>query len=486
MCGGGTGPRHAARHRRLCETLDPGGDPERRSGTAEARPPSRAPAPLPRGSTFRFPAPPAADAPSPGSGPEREPAPSSGRRGRTDGRRSRGWAPARARRARPLTGGRECGKESGAAFTRPAAAPPKTPGGWRLRGRPAAWGPLGETWHGWSGGAGRTMRADTRGSPEPRRWPERGRAPADPDGAPKRGGAPQGGDRRGVNGARGCGGRTRASAAARPAVLQAGHGEAAPRASVKASRGSRPSPWTPPGGREVGVGRRGRGGGCGARKSWRSSGVEPPPAVPPELPAPEAGESRHPGDDPAAPAEPAAGAGAGEAHGASAAGTDRLSPAARAAALSADPAVLGKCRAGFREGLAEVNRFLAGCGGVPADVRSRLLGHLAACLGPLGPSRRPAPPPPAAPGVRPPLPLAAPWVRLRAAAPARPDWGAPQRPQGGAAEPGRALEAVAAVRPGPSLLRRPRPVLGPRSEPGVCFERPRPDSSHLFLSLRSL
>lgn len=93
---------------------------------------------------------------------------------------------------------------------------------------------------------------------------------------------------------------------------------------------------------------------------------------------------------------------------------------------------------------------------------------------------------PAAPGVRPPLPLAASWVRLRAAAPARPDWGAPQRPQGGAAEPGRALEAVAAVRPGPSLLRRPHPVLGPRSEPGVCFQRPRPGRSHLLLSVRRL
>ncbi|XP_037674889.1 transcription factor HES-4 isoform X2 [Choloepus didactylus] len=61
------------------------------------------------------------------------------------------------------------------------------------------------------------------------------------------------------------------------------------------------------------------------------------------------------------------------------------------AALNADPAVLGKYRAGFNECLAEVSRFLASCEGVPADVRSRLLGHLAACLGQLGPSRRPAP-----------------------------------------------------------------------------------------------
>ncbi|XP_053755114.1 transcription factor HES-4 isoform X1 [Panthera pardus] len=62
------------------------------------------------------------------------------------------------------------------------------------------------------------------------------------------------------------------------------------------------------------------------------------------------------------------------------------------AALGADPAILGKYRAGFNECLAEVNRFLAGCEGVPADVRSRLLGHLAACLRQLGPSRRPVPP----------------------------------------------------------------------------------------------
>ncbi|KAM6219919.1 transcription factor HES-4 isoform 2-T2 [Rhynchocyon petersi] len=66
------------------------------------------------------------------------------------------------------------------------------------------------------------------------------------------------------------------------------------------------------------------------------------------------------------------------------------------AALSADPAVLGKYRAGFNECLAEVSRFLAGCEGVPTDVRSRLLGHLAACLGQLGSSCRPSPPTPAA------------------------------------------------------------------------------------------
>ncbi|XP_059547614.1 transcription factor HES-4 isoform X3 [Myotis daubentonii] len=55
------------------------------------------------------------------------------------------------------------------------------------------------------------------------------------------------------------------------------------------------------------------------------------------------------------------------------------------AALGADPAVLSKYRAGFSECLAEVHRFLAACEDIPADVRSRLVGHLAACLGQLAP-----------------------------------------------------------------------------------------------------
>ncbi|XP_035163125.1 transcription factor HES-4 isoform X1 [Callithrix jacchus] len=85
-------------------------------------------------------------------------------------------------------------------------------------------------------------------------------------------------------------------------------------------------------------------------------------------------------------------------------GPDRSSRVAPVAALSYDPAVLGKYRAGFHECLAEVNRFLAGCEGVPADVRSRLLGHLASCLSQLGPSRRPAAPAPAAPTAEAPAP----------------------------------------------------------------------------------
>lgn len=77
----------------------------------------------------------------------------------------------------------------------------------------------------------------------------------------------------------------------------------------------------------------------------------------------------------------------------------RRGPAA--AALGADPAVLSKYRAGFSECLAEVHRFLAACEDIPADVRSRLVGHLAACLGQLGPPSRSAPPAPATVGPTP-------------------------------------------------------------------------------------
>ncbi|XP_029435043.1 transcription factor HES-4 [Rhinatrema bivittatum] len=51
------------------------------------------------------------------------------------------------------------------------------------------------------------------------------------------------------------------------------------------------------------------------------------------------------------------------------------------AALSADPTVIGKYRAGFNECMNEVTRFLSTCEGVNTEVRSHLLGHLAACLG---------------------------------------------------------------------------------------------------------
>lgn len=64
------------------------------------------------------------------------------------------------------------------------------------------------------------------------------------------------------------------------------------------------------------------------------------------------------------------------------------------AALSADPSVLGKYRAGFNECMNEVTRFLSTCEGVNADVRARLLGHLSACLGQIV-AMNYLPPPPA-------------------------------------------------------------------------------------------
>ncbi|XP_053545864.1 transcription factor HES-4 [Bombina bombina] len=51
------------------------------------------------------------------------------------------------------------------------------------------------------------------------------------------------------------------------------------------------------------------------------------------------------------------------------------------AALTADPSVLGKYRAGFNECMNEVTRFLSTCEGVNTEVRTRLLGHLSGCLG---------------------------------------------------------------------------------------------------------
>ncbi|XP_066527786.1 hairy-related 9 isoform X2 [Hoplias malabaricus] len=49
-------------------------------------------------------------------------------------------------------------------------------------------------------------------------------------------------------------------------------------------------------------------------------------------------------------------------------------------AMSTDAAVLSKYRAGFNECVNEVTRFLSTCEGVSTEVRSRLLGHLSACL----------------------------------------------------------------------------------------------------------
>lgn len=57
--------------------------------------------------------------------------------------------------------------------------------------------------------------------------------------------------------------------------------------------------------------------------------------------------------------------------------------------------MLGKYRAGFSECLSEVSRFLSTCEGVNAEVRSRLLGHLAGCLSQINALNYPAPQPPA-------------------------------------------------------------------------------------------
>ncbi|MEE6501491.1 hypothetical protein FKM82_004210 [Ascaphus truei] len=60
------------------------------------------------------------------------------------------------------------------------------------------------------------------------------------------------------------------------------------------------------------------------------------------------------------------------------------------AALSTDPTVLGKYRAGFSECMNEVTRFLSTCEGVNTDVRTRLLGHLANCMNQINAMNYPA------------------------------------------------------------------------------------------------
>ncbi|XP_053256789.1 transcription factor HES-4 isoform X1 [Podarcis raffonei] len=74
-----------------------------------------------------------------------------------------------------------------------------------------------------------------------------------------------------------------------------------------------------------------------------------------------------------------------------------LQRAQMTAALSADPTVLGKYRAGFNECMNEVTRFLSTCEGVNTDVRGRLLGHLSTCLSQIVAMNYPAPPPPPPP-----------------------------------------------------------------------------------------
>ncbi|NXU38156.1 HES1 factor, partial [Drymodes brunneopygia] len=78
-----------------------------------------------------------------------------------------------------------------------------------------------------------------------------------------------------------------------------------------------------------------------------------------------------------------------------------LQRAQMTAALSADPTVLGKYRAGFNECMNEVTRFLSTCEGVNSDVRTRLLSHLSACLGQIVAMNYPPPPPPPPPPAQP-------------------------------------------------------------------------------------
>ncbi|XP_062987476.1 transcription factor HES-1 isoform X2 [Elgaria multicarinata webbii] len=80
-----------------------------------------------------------------------------------------------------------------------------------------------------------------------------------------------------------------------------------------------------------------------------------------------------------------------------------LQRAQMTAALNTDPTVLGKYRAGFNECMNEVTRFLSTCEGVNTEVRTRLLGHLASCMGQINTMNYPTPPPaalPPAPGAQ--------------------------------------------------------------------------------------
>ncbi|KAM9031524.1 transcription factor HES-1-like [Sarcophilus harrisii] len=82
-----------------------------------------------------------------------------------------------------------------------------------------------------------------------------------------------------------------------------------------------------------------------------------------------------------------------------------LQRAQMTAALSTDPTVLGKYRAGFSECMNEVTRFLSTCEGVNTDVRTRLLGHLANCMSQIHALNYPPPPPPPPhPALPPPAP----------------------------------------------------------------------------------
>uniref|UniRef100_UPI00398E5096 transcription factor HES-1-like n=1 Tax=Pristiophorus japonicus TaxID=55135 RepID=UPI00398E5096 len=70
-----------------------------------------------------------------------------------------------------------------------------------------------------------------------------------------------------------------------------------------------------------------------------------------------------------------------------------LQRAQMTAALSTDPTVLGKYRAGFSECMNEVTRFLSTCEGVNTEVRTRLLSHLANCMSQINAMNYSQPPP---------------------------------------------------------------------------------------------
>ncbi|XP_011816604.1 PREDICTED: transcription factor HES-1 [Colobus angolensis palliatus] len=89
-----------------------------------------------------------------------------------------------------------------------------------------------------------------------------------------------------------------------------------------------------------------------------------------------------------------------------------LQRAQMTAALSTDPSVLGKYRAGFSECMNEVTRFLSTCEGVNTEVRTRLLGHLANCMTQINAMTYPGQPTPAT--------AAPPWAPTQCHLPAAP------------------------------------------------------------------
>uniref|UniRef100_A0A8D0LAP7 Hes family bHLH transcription factor 1 n=1 Tax=Sphenodon punctatus TaxID=8508 RepID=A0A8D0LAP7_SPHPU len=95
-----------------------------------------------------------------------------------------------------------------------------------------------------------------------------------------------------------------------------------------------------------------------------------------------------------------------------------LQRAQMTAALSTDPTVLGKYRAGFSECMNEVTRFLSTCEGVNTEVRTRLLGHLASCITQINAMNYPAqpPPPPLPPAGAPHAPFGQPLAQIPAGA----------------------------------------------------------------------